>query len=106
MWLFGFVVRDPADLAGQVAERHRDGLVAVPGGVLVYERGPRAGVAEPGHQLFKAGASSGGQGAAGVPKIVEVDARRPGFRAGLDPDTPEVGAPEPGTFHVPGSVLD
>jgi hypothetical protein len=41
MWLFGLVVRGPADLAGQVAEGHRDGLVAVPRGVLVDERGPQ-----------------------------------------------------------------
>ena len=95
MWFFGLIVRGPADLAGQVAKRHRDGLVAVPRGVLVDECGPRAGVAEPGHQLFKAGASSGGQGAARVPEIVEVNAGRPGFRAGLHPDPPEVGAPEP-----------
>lgn len=98
MWLFGLAVRGPAYLASHVAEGHRDGLVAVPSGVLVDKRGPGAGVAEPGHQLFKAGASSGGERATRVPEIVEVDAGRPGFRAGLDPDPPEVGAPEPGTF--------
>jgi hypothetical protein len=64
MWLFDLIVRGPADLAGQVAKRHRDGLVAVPCGVLVDERGPRAGVAEPGHQFLKAGAGGGGEGAA------------------------------------------
>jgi hypothetical protein len=30
MWFFGVIVRGPADLAGQIAKRHRDGLVAVP----------------------------------------------------------------------------
>jgi hypothetical protein len=35
MWLLGMIVRGPADLPGQVAERHRDGLVAVSGGVLI-----------------------------------------------------------------------
>jgi hypothetical protein len=70
MWLFGLVVRGPADLAGQVTKRHRDGLVAVPCGVLVDERGPCAGVAEPCHQLLKAGASGGSEGATRVPEIV------------------------------------
>jgi hypothetical protein len=42
MWLFGLIIRTPADLAGEVAERHSDGLVAIPCGVLVDERGPRA----------------------------------------------------------------
>jgi hypothetical protein len=80
MWLFGMIVRDPADLASQVTKRHRDGLVAVPCGVLADERGPGAGVAEPGHQLLKA---------------QQVHAGYTGFRAGLDSDPPEVGAPEP-----------
>jgi hypothetical protein len=45
-------------------------LVAVPCGVLVDERGPCAGVAEPCHQLLKAGASGGSEGATRVPEIV------------------------------------
>jgi hypothetical protein len=72
MWLFDMIIRDPADLTGQVAKRHRDRLVTVPGGVLVDQRGPRTGVAEPGHQFLKTRASGGGEGPACVPKIVEV----------------------------------
>ena|SRR6516164_8156012 len=98
MWLFGMIVRGPADLPGEVAKRYRDGLVAVSRGVLVDERGPGAGVAEPGHQLFEAGAGGGGEGPARMPEIVEVHAGRTSFRAGLDPDPAEVGAPEPRTL--------
>jgi hypothetical protein len=97
MWLFGVIGRCPADLAGQVTKRHRDGLIAVPGGVLVNQRSPRAGVAEPGHQFLKTRAGSGGEGAARMPEIVEVHTGCTGF-SGLDPDPPEVGAPEPCTF--------
>src|SRR5438128_2906838 len=83
-WLFGVIVRSAADLTGQVAECRRDGLVAVSCGVLIDQRGPRAGVPEPGHQFLKARARGSGEGAACMPEIMKMHPSRIGFRAGLN----------------------
>jgi hypothetical protein len=110
-WLFQMGSRDQAHLTAQSAQRHRDSLVAVPGGVLVDERRPRAGVPEPGHQLLKTRASSGGKSASRVPEIVKMHAGHTGLRAGLDSYPAEIGPPQPHTFgpmktrpHSPGSA--
>src|SRR5450755_882469 len=76
--------------AGQAAERLRDGLVTVAGGMLVDHCSARAGVTEPGHQLLESRAGSSREGAARVSQIVKVDAGSTGGGACPDPDRAEV----------------
>ena len=64
------------NLTSESAKRLRDGLVAVSGGVLVDHGGAGAGMAEPGHQLFKGCAGGSGEGAFCVPQ----EAKFPGVR--------------------------
>src|SRR5690606_13162364 len=70
-----------------------DGPVPVAGHVLVDQRGPRAAVPHPRHQLPRAGPGRGSQGVARVPQIVEVQFGRDARGLpGLDPVVPEVAA--------------
>jgi hypothetical protein len=84
-----------ADLAGQVAERDRDGLVAVPRSVLVDERGPRAGVPQPDHQFLEGRAGGGGQGAVRMPQIMKCTPGTPALTQALALYPAEVGTPQP-----------
>ena len=77
-------------LVHQPVEGLRDGLVTVPGGMLVDRRGPRARVPQPGHQFFQTRAGRGSQRAADVPQIVEMQSGIPNLLAGSVPDRPEV----------------
>jgi hypothetical protein len=52
------------------AQRLRDSVVTVSGGVLVDQRGPRARMPEAGHQFLQAPSSGGCQSPAHVPEIV------------------------------------
>ena len=81
-------------MPGQVAKRLSDGPVTIPRGVLVDERGPCTGMPKPDHQLLETCAARGGEGAARVPEIVEMQVRDPCPRTRLDPYPPEVGPPE------------
>ena len=73
-----------------LAHGRRDGIVPLPGCVLVDHRCPRAGVAHPFHQLAKASARGCCQGVPGMPQIVQVHARQPDLIASLDPQITKV----------------
>jgi len=83
-----------AGLACELAESISYGLVSDTSGVLVDHRSARAGVAEPRHEFLDGCTSDRRSGTAGVPKVVELNARYPGIGARLDPDLTEVLAPE------------
>jgi hypothetical protein len=73
-----------------LAHSRCDGIVSLPGRVLVDHRCPRAGVAHPFHQLAKASARGRRQSVPGMPQIVQVHARQPDLIASLDPQVTEV----------------
>ena len=64
---------------GELAEGARDLVLAFVAAVEVDHRGPLAVVAHAVHQLPEGRPSAGGQGVSGVPEIMEVDSRKPGF---------------------------
>ena len=73
----------------------RDSSVPVAGHVLVDQRGPRAAVPHPRHQLPRTGPGRRGQRVARVPEIVEVQLGRDARSLpGLDPVVAEVAAPQ------------
>jgi hypothetical protein len=55
--------------------RRRDRLVSLGALVLVEQGGPWCIVAHPGHQVTQAGTGLRGQGVAGVPEVMKVQAR-------------------------------
>src|SRR6516162_6762038 len=90
-WVPGLVSRVGLGLAGEPAERLGDHLIAVPGGMLVDHRGAGAGMPKAGHQFFDRRARRGGERAARMSQVMEVQARRASARAGRVPYGPEVG---------------
>ena len=71
----GLVWRVGSCLPGEPAECFGDHLIAVPDGVLVDHGCAGAGVPTAGHQFFDRRAGRGGECAARVSEIVEVQAR-------------------------------
>ena len=92
-WLLRAVGGGQADVPCQVAKRLRDGPVTIPRSVLVDQRGTRPGMPEPGHQLLETRAARGGEGAARVSEIVEMQVRDSGPLTRPDPYPPEFGPP-------------
>jgi hypothetical protein len=83
----------PADLVS-------DHLVAQQRAVLVDIGGPSRAVAHPVHEFTQAGPGLSGQGVAGMPQVVKVDAVEPGRFERRAPDAREVAAAELGTFRA------
>jgi hypothetical protein len=81
--LFGF--NAPADLVS-------DHLVAQRRAMLVDVGGPGRAVAHPVHEFAQAGPGLGGQGVAGMPQVVKVDADEPGRFERRAPNAREVAA--------------
>ena len=70
------------------------------GGVLLDQRGGRAGVAEPGHEFLGGCALGRGERAAGVAQVVEMGTGHASGDRGLGPDLVEVAATEPAALRA------
>ncbi len=63
---------------GEIRQSRRDCLVAIGGGVLVDERGARAGMTHPRHELSGARTGGCGKGVAGMAEIMKMEMSQAG----------------------------
>jgi len=83
---------------GEPAQRVGDGPVALHGGVLLDQRGPRGRVAHAVHQLSQSRTGLRGEGVPRVPQIMKVEASELGCADRLAPCPGEVRPPELGAL--------
>ena len=65
-------------MSADIRQSRRDCLVAIGGGVLVDERGARAGMTHPRHELSGARTGGCGKGVAGMAEIMKMEMSQAG----------------------------